>query len=130
MFVPLLGVMSVRALFTTNRLELQIVRSVLMVATTAFNFLALKYLRLDQTITIVFLAPLVVALLAGPLLGEWVGWRRLVAILVGFAGVLIVVRPGFGDVHPAVIYLARRHARLCAVHAADALHGGTSIRRW
>ncbi len=104
MFVPLLGVMSVRALFTTNRLGLQTVRSVLMVSTTAFNFLALKYLRLDQTITIVFLAPLVVALLAGPLLGEWVGWRRLVAIFVGFAGVLIVVRPGFSQFHPAVLY--------------------------
>lgn len=103
-FVPLLGVMSAKALFTTNRFKLQMVRSVLMVATTAFNFLALKYLRLDQTITIVFLAPLMVALLAGPLLGEWVGWRRLVAILVGFAGVLIVVRPGFSAVHPAVIY--------------------------
>jgi drug/metabolite transporter (DMT)-like permease len=103
-FVPLLGVMSVKALFTTNRLRLQTVRSVLMVGTTAFNFLALKYLRLDQTITIVFLAPLVVALLAGPLLGEWVGWRRLVAIVVGFTGVLIVVRPGFSEIHPAVIY--------------------------
>jgi drug/metabolite transporter (DMT)-like permease len=103
-FVPLLGVMSAKALFTTSRPKLQIVRSVLMVATTAFNFLALKYLRLDQTITIVFLAPLVVALLAGPLLGEWVGLRRLVAILVGFAGVLIVVRPGLSQVHPAVIY--------------------------
>jgi drug/metabolite transporter (DMT)-like permease len=104
MFVPLLGVMSAKALFTTSRLKLQVVRSVLMVATTAFNFLALKYLRLDQTITIVFLAPLMVALLAGPLLGEWVGWRRMVAILVGFAGVLIVVRPGFSAFHPAVIY--------------------------
>jgi drug/metabolite transporter (DMT)-like permease len=103
-FVPLLGVMSAKALFTTNRLGLQLTRSVLMVGTTAFNFLALKYLRLDQTITIVFLAPLVVALLAGPLLGEWVGWRRLVAVLVGFAGVLIVVRPGFSAIHPAVVY--------------------------
>jgi drug/metabolite transporter (DMT)-like permease len=37
-------------------------------------------------------------------LGEWVGWRRAIAIAVGFAGILIAVRPGFGDVHPAVIY--------------------------
>jgi drug/metabolite transporter (DMT)-like permease len=102
--VPAAGVMSAKALFTTSRLKLQLVRSVLMVATTAFNFLAIKHLRLDQTVTIVFLAPLVVALLAGPMLGEWVGWRRLAAIIAGFAGVLIVVRPGFSDVHPAVIY--------------------------
>ena len=102
--VPAFGIMSAKALFTTNRLGLQIVRSVLMVGTTAFNFLALQYLRLDQTITIVFLAPLMVALLAGPLLGEWVGRRRLIAIFVGFVGVVIAVRPGFGAVHPAVLY--------------------------
>jgi drug/metabolite transporter (DMT)-like permease len=75
-----------------------------MAATTVFNFLALEYLRLDQTITIVFLTPLVVALLAGPLLGEWVGWRRMLAILVGFAGILVAVRPGLAAVHPAVLY--------------------------
>lgn len=103
-FVPLSGVMTLKALVTTRRLKLQLLRSVLMVATTAFNFLALEYLRLDQTITIVFLAPLVVALLAGPLLGEWVGWRRLIAILVGFTGILIAMRPGVAAVHPAVLY--------------------------
>ena len=92
------------ALIATRQPRQQAVRSLLMLGTTAFNFLALQYLRLDQTITIVFLAPLVVALLAGPLLGEWVGWRRMLAILVGFAGVLIAVRPGLGNVHPAVIY--------------------------
>jgi drug/metabolite transporter (DMT)-like permease len=102
--VPALGLMSLERLFTTKKFAKQMVRSTLMAATTLFNFLALQYLRLDQTITIVFLAPLVVAALAGPLLGEWVGWRRAIAIAVGFAGVLIAVRPGFGDVHPAVIY--------------------------
>lgn len=102
--VPALGLMSLESLFTTKKFAKQMVRSTLMAATTLFNFLALQYLRLDQTITIVFLAPLVVAALAGPLLGEWVGWRRAIAIAVGFAGILIAVRPGFGDVHPAVIY--------------------------
>lgn len=102
--LPAFGIMTAKALFTTNRFGLQMARSVLMVGTTAFNFLALEHLRLDQTITIVFLAPLVVALLAGPLLGEWVGTRRLIAILVGFVGVLIAVRPGLGAVPPAVLY--------------------------
>lgn len=103
-FVPLLGFMSVGRLFMTSRLGLQLLRSLLMVATTAFNFMALRYLRLDQTITIVFLAPLVVALLAGPLLGEWVGWRRFLAIIVGFAGVLVVVHPGVATLHFAIAY--------------------------
>jgi drug/metabolite transporter (DMT)-like permease len=102
--VPAFGVMSLPAMFKTSKLTLQLVRSVLMVATTLFNFLALQYLRLDQTVTIVFLAPLMVALLAGPFLGEWVGTRRLIAILIGFGGVVIAVRPGLGAVHPAVLY--------------------------
>jgi drug/metabolite transporter (DMT)-like permease len=102
--VPLSGVLSVRAMFHSKRLGWQIVRSVMMALTTAFNFLALQYLRLDQTITIVFLTPLVVALAAGPLLGEWVGWRRMMAILAGFCGILIVVRPGFAEIHPAFLF--------------------------
>jgi len=102
--VPALGLMSLERLFTTKKFAKQIIRSTLMAATTFFNFMALQYLRLDQTVTIIFLAPLVVAALAGPLLGEWVGWRRAIAILIGFVGVLIAVRPGIGHVHPAVIY--------------------------
>jgi len=82
---------------------LQIFRSVLMIVTTGFNFLALQYLQLDQTITIFFLTPLVVALLAGPLLGEWVGWHRMLAIVAGFLGVLLVMHPGIGTVHWAML---------------------------
>jgi drug/metabolite transporter (DMT)-like permease len=104
LMVPALGLMTVRQLFTTNVPKLQLVRSVLMMATTALNFMALVYLRLDQTITIVFLAPLVVALLAGPLLGEWVGWRRMTAIVAGFVGVMIAMHPDASGLHPAVIY--------------------------
>ncbi len=102
--VPVLGDLTLPQLFKTTQLRWQLVRSVLMVSTTLFNFLALKYLRLDQTITIVFLAPLVVALLAGPLLGEWVGWRRMAAIGIGFGGILIAVHPSSSGFHPAVIY--------------------------
>jgi len=104
LLVPAFGILSAKGLFITRRPGLQLIRSLMMAATTGFNFVALKYLRLDQTISIIFLTPLVVALLAGPFLGEWVGWRRAVAILVGFAGILLVVRPGFADVHPAVLY--------------------------
>ena len=77
----------------------QILRSLCMLGSTGFNFLALRYLQLDQTITIFFLTPLLVAALAGPLLNEWVGWHRMIAIIVGFTGVLLVMRPGFGGIH-------------------------------
>jgi drug/metabolite transporter (DMT)-like permease len=81
----------------------QIFRSVLMVVTTAFNFIALRYLQLDQTVTIFFLTPLLVAALAGPLLHEWVGWHRMLAIVAGFFGVLLVMHPGIGTVHWAML---------------------------
>jgi drug/metabolite transporter (DMT)-like permease len=99
----ILGPRAIPSLLKTQRPALQLTRSLLMAATTAFNFIAVQYLRLDQTISIAFLAPLVVAALAGPLLGEYVGWRRALAIVVGFTGVLIVVRPGFAEFHPAFL---------------------------
>jgi drug/metabolite transporter (DMT)-like permease len=81
---------------------IQIVRSGLMLLTTGLNFVALQYLQLDQTISIFFLAPLAIAVLAGPLLGEWVGWHRVLAIVVGFVGVLVVMHPGIGTLHWAM----------------------------
>jgi drug/metabolite transporter (DMT)-like permease len=82
----------------------QILRSLFMVGSTVFNFIALKYLQLDETITIFFLTPLIVAALAGPLLGEWPGWHRMSAIAVGFLGVLVVMRPGYGGIHWAALW--------------------------
>jgi drug/metabolite transporter (DMT)-like permease len=61
-------------------------------------------LRLDQTLAITFLTPLVVAALAIPLLGEHVGWHRALAIAVGFVGILIVVRPGIDTVQPGFLF--------------------------
>jgi drug/metabolite transporter (DMT)-like permease len=90
-------------LLRTTRPGLQIVRSALLLASTVLGFFALKYLRLDQTMTILFSTPFFVAVLSGPLLGEWVGWRRWTAIGVGFAGVLVVMRPGVGGIHPAAV---------------------------
>jgi drug/metabolite transporter (DMT)-like permease len=101
--LSMLSVIPVSALLRTRKLKLELLRSFLMVSTTAGNFLALRHLRLDQTISVVFMAPLIVALLAGPLLGEWVGWRRLIAVFTGFIGVLIVVHPGVGALHPAFL---------------------------
>lgn len=91
-------------LLKTRRLRLQIVRSLLLVASTVLNFLALRWMQLDQVLSIIFTFPFIVAIASGPLLGEWIGWRRWCAILFGFAGVLVITRPGFGDVHPAALF--------------------------
>lgn len=88
-------------LLRTNRPWLQIGRSALLVISTTLNFIALRYLQLDEALAIIFSTPFLVALMGGPLLGEWVKWRRWTAIIVGFLGVILVTRPGAGGIHPA-----------------------------
>ena len=90
-------------LLRTKRPALQITRSVLLVASTALNFLALRWLQLDEALSIIFTFPFIVAIASGPMLGEWIGWRRWSAICVGFGGVLLITRPGFGGMHPAAL---------------------------
>jgi drug/metabolite transporter (DMT)-like permease len=92
------------ALLRTGRPVLQVVRAAILLGSTVLNFFALKYLRLDQVLAISFATPFAVAALSGPILGEWVGPRRWAAIGVGFIGVLVVTRPGFGIVHPAALF--------------------------
>lgn len=57
-------------------------------------FYAFSVLPLAQTYAILFAAPLLITLLSIPLLGEKVGWRRGMAVIVGLIGVLVVLRPG------------------------------------
>lgn len=88
----------------SRRPGLQLLRSATLFGSTLLNFLALRYLQLAETVSISFATPLLVAILAAPLLGERVGAKRLLAIMVGFVGVLVVVRPGTGAMHPAAIF--------------------------
>ena len=90
-------------LMKTTRPVLQVARSAMLAGSTVLNFLSFRYLQLDQSLSILFSTPFMVAILAGPILGEWVGWRRWLAILAGFAGVLLVTRPGGAGIHPAAI---------------------------
>ena len=90
-------------LMRTTRPVLQIGRSMLLLGSTLCNFAALRYLQLDEAIALVFSTPFFVAALSGPMLGEWVRWRRWAAIAVGFVGVLVVTRPGAGSFHPAAL---------------------------
>ena len=86
----------------SNAPAITIGRALFLMGATGFNFAALQYLPLSLTMSIFFATPLIVCALSIPILGETVGWRRWAAICVGFAGVLIVARPGLGDGHWAV----------------------------
>lgn len=87
----------------TQKPILQIVRALTLIFMTIGCWIALRYLPLTQVTAINFSAPLMTALLAGPMLGEKIGPRRLIAVLVGFAGVLIVTRPFGKALQPAVL---------------------------
>jgi len=82
---------------------LQALRSLMLLGSTMGNFLALRHLQLAETSTISFLQPLLVALAAGPLLGEWVGPARMTAIGVGFLGVFVAAAPGTNAFQPVTL---------------------------
>jgi drug/metabolite transporter (DMT)-like permease len=84
------------ARFRAADLPMHVLRGVCLMGSTLFNILALKTLQLAETTSIYFFGPMVITALAGPLLGERAGWRRWLAILAGFFGVLVITRPGVG----------------------------------
>ena len=92
-------------IYRAKNLPLHFVRGAGLFGSTFFNFLALKHLQLAETISIFFVGPMVITALAGPMLGEWAGWRRWAAILVGFAGVLVVTRPGSDSFQPEILLM-------------------------
>jgi len=83
--------------------KLQCLRSVSLFIGTCLNFMALKYLPITVTTTIMFAGPIVVTLLAIPVLGERVGRHRIIAVCVGFLGVIVVMQPWGIGFHPAML---------------------------
>jgi len=97
--LPLRGL----ALVRTQHLRWHLLRTAMVVVMTLMNFWALQYLQLTVTSSIFFSAPIIIALISAPLLGEKLDAARLSAILVGFCGVLVIVHPWSADFHPAMI---------------------------
>ncbi|MEM7022102.1 MAG: DMT family transporter [Pseudomonadota bacterium] len=90
-------------LLRTKRPALHVARGLLIVFATYAFITSISLVPLADAYTITFTAPLLVTLLSIPLLKERVGWRRLCAVLVGFCGVIIVLQPGHGSVHWALL---------------------------
>lgn len=116
MVFPLLVAAEGLAGLRIDRPALHLLRGVLLGLATVFFFIALKFMALADATAIFFLEPLVVTILSVIFLKERVGWRRVVAILVGFCGVMIVIRPNFLTLGPVAI-LPALTAVLVAVYA-------------
>jgi len=79
-------------------------RASLVVIGTFLFVTGLKYLPLTDTVAIAFAGPLFITALAQPLLGENVGWRRWFAVLIGFLGILLIMRPGGSVIQWAALF--------------------------
>lgn len=85
------------AILRSSALPLQLTRSGLHCASALLMFSALGMVTLTTATAINFSSPLIVTALAPLMLGERIGWTRAAAVVIGFVGALVVVRPGYGD---------------------------------
>lgn len=92
LFMPRMGL----SLVKTASPGLQLLRGFLLASSSVLFVTALRYMPLAIVTSIVFVAPIIVALAGGPLLGEKVSLRTWLALAGGFTGVLLIVRPGGG----------------------------------
>ena len=100
MCVPLLWFMEGRKALRPRQTLLNGTRGIFILLTTFFFFSAMKFQGVAETLSIYFVQPILVTALAPMLLGEFVGWRRWAAVLVGFLGVMIIIRPGLVAFNP------------------------------
>ena len=98
-----------RVMVRTQRTGLVVLRGVCLACASLFIALALQRMPVAETTAITFLAPILLVVVAGPVLGERIGWVGWAATLFGFAGVLLIARPGSGLVASGVLFV------LCAV---------------
>ena len=117
-FVPRFGLGMLR----TRRLGTQLLRSALLMTSNLSFFFAIISIPIAKAASISLTAPLVVALLAWPMLGERTTVGRLVALGVGFVGVLIVIRPGTELFQWASLGRGAERHLLCALPDPDAAH--------
>jgi drug/metabolite transporter (DMT)-like permease len=92
------------AALRTQRPFAHLLRGSLMFGTMLLFLMALRGLPLAEAVAVAFTAPLFITALSGPLLGESVGLRRWAAVIIGFVGALIMVRPGTEAFRPEALW--------------------------
>lgn len=88
----------------TANLQMQLGRSIMLLVASALYFTGFTLLPLAESSAIINVTPILVTVLSAPLLGERVGIRRWAGVLAGFAGALIIIRPGLGIIDAAALF--------------------------
>lgn len=91
------------ALMVTRAPVLELWKGLLLLGSSVLNFIAVRYLPLPVNTSINFIMPLMVCALSVPLLGERVSFRHWIAIIIGFIGILVIIRPGTEAFQPAAL---------------------------
>ena len=87
----------------TAKLGLQIGRGTCAALSASLFIMGVSFVPLADAVAVTFIAPLLVTIMGALLLGEYVGIHRWTAVILGFFGTLVIIRPGFDSFHPALI---------------------------
>ncbi len=101
--LPIMLIFFRKNLVWTEQPKLQLIRGLLLFCANVLFFYSISVISLAKALTLAFIAPLIVTLLSPVLLQEKVGLRRWIAVIIGFIGSLIVIRPGFVEINLASI---------------------------
>ena len=101
--LPIMFIFFRKNLTWTEQPKLQLIRGLLLFCANVLFFYSISIISLAKALTLAFIAPLIVTALSPFLLGEKVGFRRWAAVIIGFIGSLIVIRPGFVELNLASI---------------------------
>ena len=102
-----------RDMFRMHHPKRVLLRAAMGVTAAIFSTIAFTTIPLAESYSLIFLAPVFVTVLSIPILGEQVGWRRISAVVIGLLGVVLVVKPGFRELH-----FGHLAALICAVAGA------------
>ena len=101
--LPVMLIFFRKNLTWTEQPKLQLIRGLILFCANILFFYSISIISLAKALTLAFIAPLIVTALSPFLLGEKVGFRRWAAVVTGFIGSLIVIRPGFVELNLASI---------------------------
>ena len=87
----------------TDKPKLQLIRGLILLTANVCFFYSISIISLAKALTLAFIAPLIVTAFSPIFLGEKVGFRRWSAVIIGFIGSMVVIRPGFVEINLASI---------------------------